>query len=241
MSKRGLKSPTSAAKSVHAEAQPVESNAISPAVVAAVAATATNVSGDATSTKPLATAKAVAAAGSPRAGGSLPVVTATDSGTVVTSLAATTAGAAVAAPVKPQFLPKKRKHSVEEAKIRHRAVERRRVLKINTCIAQIKDELEAIGLMVRKDKASILNSVLTFLRDYNQTNKNTSNGGPVAANGGGNAAAAAASPAVGAPKMATATPVVAMPRAAALQAQVAAVVSPTQQPGSAAKRLKKAK
>ena len=64
-------------------------------------------------------------------------------------------------------LPKRRKRSEEEAKARHRAVERRRVEKINTCIMSIRDEMERLGAVMRKDKASVLNAVHSFLRQYN--------------------------------------------------------------------------
>lgn len=81
------------------------------------------------------------------------------SGTVPKVLATTTSKRAV--------LPKRRKRSEEEAKARHRAVERRRVEKINTCIMSIRDEMERLGAVMRKDKASVLNAVHSFLRQYN--------------------------------------------------------------------------
>ena len=78
--------------------------------------------------------------------------------------------------------PKKRKRSAEEAKIRHRAVERRRMLKINTLINEIKTELVTMGHVVRKDKASILQAVLRVLRKNGGNNSSASgnavNGNP---------------------------------------------------------------
>ena len=95
----------------------------------------------------------------------------------------------------PKLPAKRRKRSAEEAKARHRAVERRRVLKINASIDAIKIEMEKMGMVMRKDKASVLNSVHQFLQEYNKKHGNVANAASAATAAAAAAAAVAAVPA----------------------------------------------